>query len=473
MKDQILSYQKYHLVGIQGVGMTALALILRDMDKTVSGSDINETFLTSSLLTARGVGISAGFDPKNIAGSEAVVYSGAHQGANNPEVRAAVEAGQAVFVMPEVLGALSRERETLAVCGCHGKTTTTALAAYVWERIGLQASYFVGGPGFMDYPAGKWGRGRLFVAEADEYVEDPQAPNPQAKFLYLSPKYVICTNIDFDHPDIYKNMDEMVAAYSRFFDRVDPAGFLLVNGDDQRLTRLAAQKKVRVYTFGRGDKCDFRVTDEAHRFGLAYNGKQIASLDPELYGGHNMLNIASVLAFCHLTGQNVTRAARAAEEFRGVKRRMEEYLEIEGNYIFDDYAHHPAEIAATLKAFRQRFSEHRLAVIFQPHTYSRTKALKDEFIKALKLADRVALMPVFASEREKDKDSLYTTDDLSALARQKGLETTTLRSAEDFSGFIVGSQREYPAWLYVTMGAGDVYKNINYIGQVLHDYHKQ
>ncbi len=471
----ILAYQSYHLVGIQGVGMTALALILKEAGKIVTGSDVNEEFLTKNILEERGVSVFTDFSAKSIKDQEVVIYSGGHGGKNNIEVVTARRLNKPAISLAAVLGELSKTKQTIAVCGCHGKTTTSSLSSFVGLELGEDPSYYVGAPSFSGKAPGHFGSGEYFIVEADEYVADPES-DLTPKFLYLSPQYILCTSLDFDHVDVYKNLAEVESAYLKFFKKISAGGFLLLNGEQEILIRLGKQAGKKVLSYGFSESNDFIIKnvklDEAtSAFSLYSKKDKLGTFKIKLYGRHNILNAAGVLALYYLLGKDLKKVGRAVGEFSGVKRRIEQYFKLNENYIFDDYAHHPAEIAATIQALRARFPKHALVVFFQPHTYSRTAIMKQEFVDSLAKADAVGLLPIFASAREVKKEQQISSYDLLKEGKNKGLITPfyLLNTVVDWYKFIEKIHEDYEKAVYITVGAGDIYKKTVLIKNILQE----
>jgi len=462
-----------HFVGIQGVGMSALALIYHDQGIVVTGSDAEEAFDTLHELKKRGIMVYNEFSPSYVT-SDVVIYGGAHGGEKNIEVMYAKSKGIPTLSFAQALANESSRKKTLAICGCHGKTTTTALSSYVLDSVVPDVSYAVGAAQFSNMPAGKWTeQSSLFVVEADEYVVDPQSDR-RPKFSLLSPQYIITTVFDYDHVDIYSSIDDLKIAYRRFFESVPKTGIVFVNVDDPVLSTLASKIESHVVTYGTHKQADYRVHSIARKnnrtvFSITHKGKEyIFTLN--LHGTHNALNASAVVAFCNEFGLDLSKCSSALATFSGVHRRLEMQYNKNGVVILDDYAHHPAEIAATLNAIRASYQSSKVVVLFQPHTYSRTKHFTSGFIESLSGADYVGVLPIFASKREQ-VDASITSD---ALVKQA--------QRDNHNNFIsITHEDALIAWLHtvpnervvlVTMGAGDVYKYVSTI-QKFFEGHEQ
>ena len=454
------------------MGMTALALILKDMGNKVSGSDVNNSYPTSQILKSHNITVLHPFDEKNLQDSEVVIYSGANGGSTNIEVQKAQEKNISTFSLAQFVGELSKSKKTIAVCGSHGKSTTSSLAAYIGQKLGLPMSYYVGAPSFAGRPPGAWAKGDYFIAESDEYVADPIADRTP-KFLYLHPHVIICTNIDFDHPDVFKDIQDVEKAFQKFFRNLGTKGFLVVNGDDTRLLCIAHESGKQMYTYGRESGNDFRIdqiseTNAALTFSVTYQRRKIGSFSTKLLGIHNVYNATAIIALytiLNFAGENIRQALL---DFTGVSRRIEFHEKIADSLLYDDYAHHPTEIAASLAALRKRFPKHHLTVIFQPHTFSRTERLKNEFINSLKGADTAILLPIFASARESADEFTVNSEQLVMEAQQQGHTNFEHVITDSELTFLVNKlHKKYPLQIFLTMGAGDVYNKLDVVKKTL------
>jgi UDP-N-acetylmuramate--alanine ligase len=462
----ILNHNSFHLVGIKGVAMTALALILNDLGKVVTGSDVSGVFLTEEMLQQRGFKIAKNFNPINIDKAEVVVHSASHLGSNNIEVVSAIKKQKKVVCLPELMGELSLKKNTIAISGCHGKSTTSALISYLLFKLKKDPSYLVGTAGFMNMESGRWGSGRYFVVEADEYLADPVA-NRIPKFLFLHPQYIIATNLDYDHPDFFPNLKSVTKAYLKFFGRLRKSGKLIINADDSALVKLAKESGQPFVTYGYGAKSQYKIKIEANGFSVYRQQKKLISLKPRLIGRHNFSNVTAAVCLFHQLGINLSQTAVYFNQFRGAKRRIEFISKHKNNYLYDDYAHHPQEIIATVDALKNKYPKHRLALCFQPHTYSRTRKLLLEFASALSRADYLGLLPIFASARELSDTGFSTNNLISSLP--KNCRCLLLDNKRKWQALVKTTQRLYPKWIYVTMGAGNVDSYIPVLQQYLHE----
>lgn len=444
--------------------MTALALILRDLGKTVTGSDVSENFQTDVVLDRTGIKVTSGFDEKNLDSAEVVVYSASHQGVKNAQVQAALKKGLLVCALPEVVGRLTGLKKNIAICGCHGKSTTSALMSYIALRLNLKPSFFVGVSSFMEFPGGHWDKGDFFITEADEYLTDPLEKRI-SKFLYFEPQYIIATNLDFDHPDFFPNFEAVEMAFLDFFKRLKKGGFLVINGDDERLIKVAQKSQKPMLTYGFLKRNDYQIVEVGGGFIVKHAGKTIIKVKPSLLGQHNERNITAAIAFFASLKYDLKRVSQASSEFKGAKRRLELVANVRDSLIFDDYGHHPTEIKASLEALRARYPGYKLALCFQPHTFTRTEALLAEFVQVLSSVDYLGLLTIFPSAREKFNPHLNSELILNKL--EPGIKKQLLLSEADWARLVENTQNESGKWIYLTMGAGDVYKKaellVNYL----------
>lgn len=381
--------------------MSALAEALLDLGASVSGSDLSASGATEAL-EARGVRISIGHRAENLGDADRVVLTGAVP-ADNPELAAAQERDLLIVKRAVLLGQLMDLRRGLAVAGTHGKTTTSSMAAWVLSKAGRDPSYIIGGTIRGLGVGGHWGGGKELVAEADEY---------DRSFLQLRPEVAIITNIDSDHLEYYGTDDAIYAAFGQFAANVRPGGLLILCADDHISMQLASDigntaAPFRMQFYGVAPDALWRpVGLEANGKGgsdytVMRDGKRIADVSLQVPGLHNVLNSIAVIAALYDLGLEPEETAGWLGQFLGAGRRFEVKGEAGGVTIIDDYAHHPTEIAATLHAARQRYPGRRLLVLFQPHTYTRTRDFLPDFATSLGIADRVYVTEIYAS-RERD-----------------------------------------------------------------------
>ncbi|RJR15548.1 UDP-N-acetylmuramate--L-alanine ligase [Candidatus Microgenomates bacterium] len=448
-----------HFTGIKGVAMTALAIIAKQMGKMVSGSDIDEIFPTDETLSEAHIAVSHGFKPENVpADTELLIYTGAHNGHSNPEVVAAAQKGIPVLPQGKALGIFMADKRAISVAGSHGKTTTSAFVATLLESAGLHPSFAVGCGAISHlHTSGQWGSGAYFVAEADEYVTDPSFDSTP-RFLWQDPEILVITNIDFDHPDVYENLEAVQAAFAKLIRKMPDKGLVIINADDQPSVSLLPHIKQQVITYGLEHESDFRIKNiawqqDVTRFELHTRaGVQIYEI--RIAGTHNVLNATAAIIAAHHVGLDQKHTQQGLSAFVGTKRRFEIVSEKNGKLLIDDYAHHPHEIKATLEASRKRYPNKRLVVIFQPHTYSRTQALLSEFANSFIVADEVVITDIYASAREQ-KVSQVSGETL--VEKIKLYNKNVYYHPDRASVIKYISSQTHQNDVIMTMGAGDIF----------------
>ncbi|RMF42779.1 MAG: UDP-N-acetylmuramate--L-alanine ligase [Anaerolineae bacterium] len=393
----------YHLIGIGGTGLSAIARVLLEQGHTVSGSDRQRSPLAEAVAQAGGR-VYIGHAAEHIAGAQVVIRSSAIPD-ENPEVQAARSRGIPVLKRSDFLGDLMSGQDCLAVAGTHGKTTTTAMLAWALTAQGQDPSYIIGGVSANLGNNAHAGAGRYFVIEADEY---------DRMFLGLSPRAAIVTNMEHDHPDCYPTPQDFAQAFQAFTDRLRPDGFLLVCSEDAgaaSLGEFARTQGRRVLTYGFSPQAVYRAQNlrlppegGGYTFRVMYQQESLGDVSLHVPGRHNVLNALAVVAMLHQLGLPLERVAEALNAFSGTGRRFEILGEADGVTVIDDYAHHPTEIEATLEAARARFPGRRLWAVWQPHTYSRTRTLQERFAAAFSNADKVLVTPVYAAREAPPAD---------------------------------------------------------------------
>lgn len=441
--------------------MTALAQVLVNAGISVTGSDTNETFFTDRVLKKLGITVSEGFAPENIpARCDAVIYSTAYSPERNPELRAALAEKVSVWSYPEALGFLTREKLTLAVCGTHGKTTTSALLATLLAAADLDPLAVVGseitGWGGNALP----GKGNYFVLEADEY---------QNKLALYEPHGVILTSIDWDHPDFFPTPADYTEVFHAFVKRIPQHGFLVACGDSAAVKAVASVAHTTVSTYGFLPDNAAVIHDFTpllpdtpagergmrSRFSIIWEGRKLGPFELRLAGQHNALNATAVLLVGLRLKIPLPTLTQALADFRGTKRRFEFIGERKGALIFDDYAHHPDEVRATLAAVRGLYPERQIHAIFHPHTFTRTKALLQDFAQCFEDADEVYVLDIYGSARESQGG--VNADELVTLMNRyrPGLARYAANRAE-LTDEMRGRLNRHD--LVLTLGAGDVWQ---------------
>lgn len=432
----------FHLIGIGGAGLSALGTVLHELGYAVSGCDRSPSPFVEAL-RALGVPVDLGHDPGHVQRAEVVVPSSAIP-RDHPELRAAEEQGRKVVKREAVIGALMAERLGIAVAGTHGKTTTTAMLAWIAMAAGRDPSFIVGGLiRGMDRNA-RAGRGDLFIVEADEY---------DRMFLGLRPRIAVVTTIEHDHPDCYPTAEDFFEAFRAFADRVPPDGLLILCHADpgaRRLADLLEAQGRRVVRYGWGPPARWWAQPQGvDRFEIYREEQRIGELTLSVPGHHHGLNALAAMAAAEAAGIPPTVALEALGRFPGTARRFEVKGEAQGVLVIDDYAHHPGEIRATLRAARGRYPGRSIWAVFQPHTYSRTRALLEEFARSFEDADHVILVPIYAA-READPQDIRSQDIVDRMRHPDA------RFLPDFDAAVADLRaRVRPGDVVLTLGAGD------------------
>jgi UDP-N-acetylmuramate--alanine ligase len=437
---------KFHIVGIGGMGMSAVARLLMARGDKVSGSDKGPWPLAESL-AADGATVATAFDARNVAGADVVVRSSAY-GDANPEIAAARAAGIPVWKREDAWRELARGKRVLAVAGTHGKSTTTALAWTALRAGGLDPSLICGAV-LRDLGTNAYaGRDDILVIEADEY---------DRAFLALEPEIAIVTNVEHDHVDVFPTHADVKQAFARFAAGIVPGGWLVACVDDPGAAELAEKGDVelagrQVATYGMASRAGYRVVELVQRadgvsFDLAGPFEAPVPVSLRLAGAHNARNAAGALAAADAAGVPATAVAKSFATFGGTERRLEELGAASGITVVDDYAHHPTEIRASIEGMRARTAG-RVIVLFQPHTPSRLRAFFDDFASALRTADASVVAETFSSARE----AADSRAGAKALAASAGAAYVV--DAEAAARAL--ADRARPGDLVLVLGAGDI-----------------
>jgi UDP-N-acetylmuramate--alanine ligase len=436
----------YHLIGIGGIGMAALGSLLLAKGHTVSGSDLKNNELIAQL-QKKGALITIGHDASNVKNPTHVIYSSAVR-VNNPELIEAESRNIPVLRRAQVLAELVNEQTGITVAGAHGKTTTTSMTASLLTNAGLKPTAAVGGIINATATNANLGGGKYFVVEADE---------SDGTFLYFRPTYSVITNMDFEHVDFYKTWDGIKAAYVKFMQCTVPGGCLITCAEDARLRELPTPSGIRRVQYGFGPSCDVRAqnisSDGFHsKFECHTANGKVGDFELNVPGQHNVLNALACISVGIQLNISPAVMQKTLQEFSGVKRRFQLKGEVDGIMVVDDYGHHPTEIQATLKAARL-FPGKRLVTVFQPHRYSRTKYLLDEFVEMLQLTDELLLTEVYAAS-EKLAAGVSAKTLFDQLQRHMGGRAVFLKK-EAIIAHLQAMVR--PGDLVLFLGAGDIY----------------
>ncbi len=385
------SIRRIHFVGIGGIGMSGIAEILLNLGYDVTGSDLNRTTVTRRLVR-RGAKIRCGHDSEHVGKAQVVVTSSAIARSNS-EVRAAHAQGIPVIARAEMLAELMRLKYGIAVAGTHGKTTTTSLIAAITTTGKLDPTVVIGGRVRSLRSNARLGRGDFLVAEADE---------SDGSFLHLHPTIAVVTNIDPEHLDHYRNYEELKKTFARFCQQIPFYGAAIFCIDHPASAQLAKDFSRRFWTYGLKRSADFTAEDirfsgSRMTFRVLFQKKPLGTIQLQLLGNHNVANALAAIAVAHELSIPFSVTRRALKNFKGIGRRLEILSESDSRVIIDDYAHHPAEIRATLEALRKGWKGYRIRVVFQPHRYSRTKELFKEFTQCFDGCEELIVTPIYAA----------------------------------------------------------------------------
>lgn len=435
-----------HFIGVGGAGMSGIALVLHERGLEVTGSDLKESGYTR-LLRDAGISVSIGHAAENLGDPEVVVVSSAIPD-SNPELAAAVERGIPVWPRAKMLAEAAGDLRTIAVAGTHGKTTTSSMTVCVLRGAGSDPTFLIGGELNDVGSNASRGSSDLYVVEADE---------SDGSFLHLCPELAVVTNVEADHLDHYGTFDRVVDTFSEFFGRVPSHGTLVVCADDELLVALARNSGLRVVTYGLDGSADlrcqgYRAEGTGGAFEVQVNGDLCCDVTLRVPGIHNAVNATGALAAAWTLGLDVAAGAKALGSFGGVRRRFDTVGVVKGVTVVDDYAHHPTEIRATLGAAEGRFG--RIWSIFQPHRYSRTAALGDEFAGCFEGADKVVVMDVYSAGETPIPGVSGKTIVDAVLHSHPRTDMAYFPHRFDVAPYLASRVREGD--LVLTLGAGDI-----------------
>lgn len=445
--DELLKKKKrIHFIGIGGSGMRPLAELLHSEGYILSGSDNNESDNLKKIRSL-GIPVAMGQRAENIEGAEIIIYTAALLN-DNPELVAAKASGIPAFERSKLLGAMSRRYPNGAcVAGTHGKTTVCAMLTQVLIDAGLNPTAIIGGRLPSTDSNGVAGGGEYFVCEACEFVDS---------FLELSPGAAVVLNVDEDHLDYFKTLDNLKKSFSRFASSA--SGAVIYNGDDENVLDAlsdAIKKSGRPsFSFGLNEGDYFRAVNVGSKnerpfFDLIKNGEKLGKIVLSIPGKHNVYNALAVVAAATYFGVSFEKYAKAIAGFKGAGRRFEKLAEIDGITVVDDYAHHPKELEVTLKTAAE-MGYKRVVAVFQPFTYSRTAALFDDFVRVLKIPDKCVLTEIMGS-REINSYNVYSYQ-----LAEKIPGSVALKTFEETAIYV--AERAEKGDLIITLGCGDIYK---------------
>ena len=452
-------FERVHFVGIGGIGMSGIAEVLNNLGYEVDGSDLKESE-TTMRLRELGININIGHKEENIKNADVVVISSAVS-SGNPEVEAARKLSIPVIPRAEMLAELARLKYGVLVAGAHGKTTTTSLIAGVLGDGKLDPTVVIGGKLKGMGSNARLGWGEFLVAEADE---------SDGSFLKLTPTIAVVTNIDKEHMDFFKNIDEIKGAFLSFINKVPFYGLSILCGDNEHIKELLPKVQRRFITYGLSEGTDLTAKDiriEGLRAGFeaVLNGRSLGLFEAPLIGSHNVCNCLAAIAVANELKVGIDVIRESLKNFSGVQRRFELKGMVSGINVIDDYGHHPAEITATLKAVKEAMQQNlepgtrnpepgRLIVLFQPHRYTRTRDLLAEFIDAFEDADKVILMDIYPAGEKPlpgvNSELLYRG------IKDTGKDIEYIAERDAILGYLDAEMKEADTLL--TLGAGNVWR---------------
>ncbi|MFQ5706855.1 MAG: UDP-N-acetylmuramate:L-alanyl-gamma-D-glutamyl-meso-diaminopimelate ligase [bacterium] len=443
------SLQSIYLIAICGTGMTALAGLLKSRGYDIKGSDQNVYPPMSTFLEELGVPVFKGFSESHLNPPPDLVVIGNAMSRGNPEVEAVLEKKLPYVSLPLALKEFFiRGHYSCVVAGTHGKTTASSLLAWLLEQADKDPSFFVAGLPENFGRGFKLGSGEIFVLEGDEY--DSAFFDKGAKFLHYLPDLVILNNVEFDHADIFRNFDDIEITFSRLINLIPQNGYLISNWDDPVVKKLSARTHSELISFGLTAEADWQAqnisTDSAGSHFDVYRSQEFfGRFTTPLYGQHMVKNCLGVMAASDVLGLNKDQIRESLMTFKGVQRRLQLIGEVRGIKVFDDFAHHPTAVKATLAGLRDRFKQVRLWAIFEPRTAtSKRKIFEEQYVQAFEAADRVVLTPLYKPEKVPEAERLS----VEKIAR--GLQKRNIQN------WVLPANSQMLPWLQAQLAPGDV-----------------
>ncbi|MCI4625586.1 MAG: UDP-N-acetylmuramate--L-alanine ligase [Candidatus Magnetoovum sp. WYHC-5] len=440
-------YRVIHFVGIGGIGMSGIAQILKGLGYEVTGSDVKESAITSRLQDM-GIEVNIGHRASNVNGAHVVVVSSAIDTAN-PEIDAARRKNIPVIPRAEMLAEIGRLKYGVLIAGSHGKTTTTSIISTVLKEAGHDPTVVIGGKLISTDSNVSHGKGEFFVAEADE---------SDGSFLKLNPTIAVCTNIDKEHMEYFGNMDKLRNAFVQFLNKVPFYGQAVVCLEDENVRSIVPYINRSYVTYGFSHEAHYNARNIDVGFlktsyELYRKDEFLGDIFIPLSGRHNILNSLAAVAVGRALGVDLDTIKKSLNAFKGIKRRLEFKGEVNGIKVYDDYGHHPTEIMMTMKGIKDSV-DNRLVVVFQPHRYTRTRDLFEEFAGAFNYADKLYLLDIYAAGEMPidgiNSEKIYTE------LRKKGVDVSYVKNIDDVLMDMKAQLKSGD--LFVTFGAGDVWK---------------
>jgi UDP-N-acetylmuramate--alanine ligase len=437
-----LAHSRVHFIGIGGIGMCGLAELLHNMGVHVKGSDLNENQQTLHLRQL-GIKIDIGQKAENIKDVDVAVYSSAVK-PDNIEFQTARKLGVPLIPRAEALAEIMRLKRGIAVGGSHGKTTTTSMLATVLVHARIDPTIVIGGRLDLIKSTAKLGQGDWVVAEADE---------SDGSFQRLSPEVAIITNIDNDHLDHFGSMSNLEKAFYEFAMRIPFYGVAIVCGDDERIRKIFKDFPKRIYFYGVGADNDYQlVPNKKSNYEIHHQGQVVGKFELSIPGLHNALNATAAFVATQIVGLSPDKAIKGLESYEGVDRRFQKKASVHGVDYYDDYGHHPTEIRAVLAAFKDKYPERKLFVLFQPHRYSRTESCWEDFTRCFENAEWVGLLDIYAANEK----PIANINSKALCEQMKHKNRMYFGSRDEARDYILKQAKSGD--IVLTLGAGDVWK---------------
>lgn len=445
-----------YFIGIKGVAMSGLAVICKQKGMKVVGSDVSEKFITDKILAENQIEVYEEFLSSNLDVDPDLVVVGASWDENNIEVVEAKKRSLTIISDSEMRGLLSQEKSTIAVTGVHGKTTTTAMLAFLFAQTGQDPSYLIGTGKIPDLDANAhWStEGKYFIVEGDEYIRSHQDHTP--KFLDLDADISIITSLEWEHVDVFENVEALEKVFQQLIEKTKSQ--VIACGDWPSIQKIITNYKDKVITYGLDQENDFQAYDiigefKHTTFKVRQGKNELGEFTTLLFGPHNVLNALATIITGLEVGIEVGHIRDVLRHFKGVERRFD--VSQRNDIVFiDDYAHHPTEIDTTLKAIKHRYKDKKIWCVFQPHMSSRTKAMLDELARSFAGADLVMFPDIFSSAREQDED--ISSKHLEAQTKKYHKNVVYTGDLDQTIDYL--KDKLNPGIVLVTMGAGDVYR---------------
>ncbi|MCH8955148.1 UDP-N-acetylmuramate:L-alanyl-gamma-D-glutamyl-meso-diaminopimelate ligase [candidate division KSB1 bacterium] len=450
------SIKSIYLVAICGTGMTALAGMLKEQGYEVRGSDQNVYPPMSTFLEKMDIPVFDGYDESHLSPPPDLVVIGNSMSRGNPEVEAVLENKLPYISMPMALSEFFIcGHYSCVVSGTHGKTTTSSLLAWMLESAGKDPSFFIGGIPENFGKGSKLGQGEVFVSEGDEY--DSAFFDKGSKFLHYRPDLVILNNVEFDHADIFRDLEDVEVAFSRLINLIPRNGYLLSCWDDPVVKKLSSKTFSNLITFGLSEDADWRAVnispeENGTSFDVLFKKEKFGNFTTPLFGLHMVRNCLGVTAVCHILGLQAEEIRDGLASFKNVRRRLQYHGEAKGIKVFDDFAHHPTEIKTTLEALRSRFPRRRLWAVFEPRTAtSKRNIFQSRFVEALAVADNVILTPLYVPEKVPEGERL-SVEKICQLLENQNTPSRVLPADEGMMSFLKENLRANDVVLFMSNG---------------------